>query len=417
MSVLWSAYRLLAPAVGAVAPWGELAAGKEERRWWSERLGRLRPLETSVDAWIHSASLGEAVAAAALRDALRARRAEARFLLTATTRTGRQRLAALEPAVSMAPLDTPQAAAGFFAAVRPARLFLIETELWPQWLLRARRARVPVAVVSARLSPRSARRYGWLGAPLRGLVRELVAVLCQTDEDRARWLSLGARPERTAVAGNLKFDALPEPAADRGQARAARRLDPARPLLVLASLRPGEGGLLAAAWNALPAEARERWQVVAVPRHPQASRSIRIEAENAGVMVVDAGPPPSGAWLWDDRPGVLTGYYVGADAAFVGGTLAAHGGHNPLEPAAAGAAVIVGPHHGAQGPAMEVLEKAGAVLVTSETALPDSLHRLLQEEPRRRQMADAGSRAAHAARGAAGRAVEKLVEWGVWPSA
>src|SRR5256885_1886001 len=83
--------------------------------------------------------------------------------------------------------------------------------------------------------------------------------------DRARWLSLGARPERTAVAGNLKFDALPEPATDRGQARAARRLDPARPLLVLASLRPGEGGLLSGAWNALPAEVRERWQVVAVP--------------------------------------------------------------------------------------------------------------------------------------------------------
>src|SRR5439155_20490357 len=108
-----------------------------------------------------------------------------------------------------------------------------------------------VAVLSARLSAGAARRYGWLGPSFRGLIGGLAAVLCQSEEDRARWLLLGARPERTAVAGNLKFDSLPAAGSDRAAARAARGLDPTRPVLVLGSLRPGEVKILAAACTAL----------------------------------------------------------------------------------------------------------------------------------------------------------------------
>lgn len=415
MSALWSAYRVATLLAGAVAPAAGPFVGPAERMWWRERLGHEIPIEGPVDAWIHAASLGEGVAAGALRDALRARRQTARFLFTATTRTGRERLSGLGALAALAPLDTPQAAAAFFGAVRPARLFLVETELWPRWLLRARRLRVPVAVVSARLSARSAKAYGWLGEPLRALVGGLAAVLCQSEDDRARWLELGARPSHTEVVGNLKFDALPEPAPDRGAARAARGLDSARPLLVLASLRPGEACLLAHAWNALPAETRERWQVVAVPRHPHAAHALRAEAEEAGAVVVAGGAPPPGAWRWDDLPGVLAGYYAGADVAFVGGSLAPLGGHNPLEPAAAGAAVLVGPHTQTQAPAMELLRRANAVTVTDEAGLAGALGRLLEDETERRRRAEAGVAAARGARGASERAARRLADWGLWP--
>ena len=405
------------PLAGVIAPGLKYVVSSEERPWWGERLGRVQLGEAPVDAWIHAASLGEAVAAGALRDALGQHHPEARFLFTATTRTGRARLAKLGAPAALAPLDTPQAVSAFFRAARPRRALMLETELWPEWLVRAGDAGVPVAVVSARLSARSARRYAWLGAPLRSRVSALAAVLCQTEEDRARWLALGAREERTDVVGNLKFDALPEPAPDRGAARAAQGLDPARPLLVLASLRPGEARLLARAWNALPAPARERWQVAAVPRHPHAAKAIRAEAEEAGAMLVAGGSPPAGAWRWDDRPGVLAGYYAGADVAFVGGSLVPRGGHNPLEPAAAGAAVLVGPHMHAQRPAMDLLARSNAVTVVDEAALAGALTVLLEDDAERRRCSAAGLAAARQARGAARRAALRLVEWGVWPPA
>jgi 3-deoxy-D-manno-octulosonic-acid transferase len=412
VSWLWSIYRAATPIAGALAPVAGIFAGAE-RPLWSERLGRLESAPGPVDAWIHSASLGEAVAAQALHDALRAQHPGARCFFTATTRTGRERLGKLG-AAALAPLDTPQAAAAFLGALRPPRLFLLETELWPEWLTRARRNQVAVSVVSARLSARTAERYAWLGAPLRELLKGLTAVLCQSEADRARWLALGARPERTAVIGNLKFDASPAPAADRGAARAALGLDRERPLLVLASLRPGEGRCLATAWNTLAPETRARWQVVAVPRHPQASRAIRTEAEEAGAMVVSGGEPEPGAWRWDDRPGVLAGYYAVAEVAFVGGSLVPLGGHNPLEPAAAGAATIIGPHHESQKPAMDLLVAAQAVLVTREEELAGALRGLLESEAERAPLAEAGLRVAAAARGAAKRAVAQLVEWGAW---
>jgi 3-deoxy-D-manno-octulosonic-acid transferase len=416
MSLLWSLYRAATPIAGVLAPAAGMFAGPE-RPLWSERLGHLGSAPGPVDAWIHSASLGEAVAAQALHDALRAERPTARCFFTATTRTGRERLGKLGAPAALAPLDTPQAAAAFLGALRPPRLFLIETELWPEWLTRARRNQVVVAVVSARLSARTAERYAWLGAPLRDLLQGLTAVLCQTEDDRARWLALGARPERTVVTGNLKFDALPAPASDRGVARAALGLDRRRPLLVLASLRPGEGQRLATAWNALAPETRARWQVVAVPRHPHASRAIRTEAEGAGAMIVTGGSPEPGAWRWDDRPGVLAEYYAAADVAFVGGSLVPLGGHNPLEPAAAGAATLIGPHHESQRPAMELLAAAQAVLVTREETLAGTLRSVLDNEAERTRLAEAGLRVAANARGAAQRAVARLVEWGAWSAA
>lgn len=413
MSLGWSAYRVVSPLAGAIAPVVGAIAGARERALWDERLGRA-PGPRGADAWVHAASLGEAVAAEALVRELRSRRLQVSLRLTATTRTGRERLRALDPAACLAPLDTPQATGRFFEAVRPARLFLVETELWPQWLMRAARDRVPVAVVSARLSRRSARGYRWLGRTFEGLVGGLAAVLCQSEADRDRWLDLGARPERTAVAGNLKFDALPSPAPDRGAARAALGLDPARPLLVLASLRPGEAGVLGRAWRSLSESARAEWQVVAVPRHPAASTRLRTEAMRAGIEVTDVDAPRAGTWRWDDRAGILGRYYAASEVAFVGGSLLPYGGHNPLEPAATGAAVMIGPYHGAQAPAMALLGNSGAVRIAEARNLASLLGALLGDPAERERAGAAALAAARSARGAAARAVDRLEAWGLW---
>jgi 3-deoxy-D-manno-octulosonic-acid transferase len=417
VSLAWAAYRAVAPVLGAAAPAARLFASAGERPLWAERLGRVAAAGP-VDAWIHAASLGEALAVAPLLRGLQGLQTDACFHLTATTIAGRARLAGLGHRHSLAPLDAPQTVARFLASVRPRRLFLIETELWPHWLLCARRTGIPVAVVSARISTRSVGRYARLGAGFRGLVAGLGGVLCQSHADEARWLSLGAPAARTTVVGNLKDDALPGPVADREGARAALGLDPRRPLLVLGSLRPGEVRFLARAWGGLPAPLRAAWQVVAVPRHPRASAELCREAAHAGQALVADAMPADGAWRWDGRLGVLAGYYAAAAVAVVGGTFAPHGGHNPLEPAACGAGVIVGPHHWAQAEGVEALVAAGGGCVAKDAAgLTAALATWLGDGAARARAGAAALAVVRDRRGAADRAVARLAAWDLWPAA
>lgn len=416
MKLAWDAYRLLSPVLGAVAPAARMFASPHERPLWSERMGEVA-LPGGCHAWVHAASLGEARAVPPLLRELERGASGARFALTATTRTGRARLAELGRPVSLAPIDAPQAVRRFLRGVRPERILLLETEIWPHWLLRARRERIPVAVVSARLTERSARRYASLGAGLRELVAGLDAVLCQGPDDERRWLGIGARPERTRVVGNLKSDGLPAPPDDRAAARAACDLDPARAVLVLGCVRPGEARLLAHALAELPAAVRAGWQVVAVPRHERAEAELRAEAAAGGVRAAGEDEPATfEAWRWDARPGVLARYYAAADVAFVGGSLCPWGGHNPLEPAAAGAAVVMGPHHASQLEAVRALERASALWVAAAGApLVAAFTALIGDPAVRATRADAAREAAARERGSAARAVRALEEYGLWP--
>ena len=205
---------------------------------------------------------------------------------------------------------------------------------------------------------------------VRGAGGGLGAVLCQSEADRDRWLALGAPVARTAAIGNLKNDGLPAPVADdRGAARAALGLDPRRPLLTLGNVRPGEGATLAAAWRSLPETIHERWQVAAVPRHPHAAPGVRREIEAAGVKLGHDATAPPGAWRLGRSRGVLASYYCAGEVAVVGGSFGPYGGHNPLEPAACGAAVVAGPHLESQRPAAEALTAAGGLeIVTDDRA-------------------------------------------------
>jgi 3-deoxy-D-manno-octulosonic-acid transferase len=415
VSVLWTAYRVVAPCLGALAPAAELFASPQERPLWAERMGAAR-MPGGCDAWVHAASLGEAAAVPPFLRELHGAARSARFFLTATSLAGRTRLAGTGEASALAPIDSPQATARFFAGVRPARIFLVETELWPHWLMQARRGAQPVAVVSARLSERSVARYRGLGPEFRSLVRGLAAVLCQSESDAERWARIGADPERLRVTGNLKSDGLPRPAEDRAVERAALGLDPLRPLLVLGSLRPGEARALAQAWLRLPEAVRALWQVVAVPRHPAASAELRAEAVDAGVAVSSDGAAP-GSWRWDERTGVLVAWYRAADVAFVGGSLTPFAGHNPLEPAACGAAVLMGAHHASQRDYVRALRSAGALrVVTPGEPLLAALRELLEDDAARARAASAAIIVAQEQRGAAMRTVRALQECGLWPA-
>jgi 3-deoxy-D-manno-octulosonic-acid transferase len=172
---------------------------------------------------------------------------------------------------------------------------------------------------------------------------------------------------------------------------------------------------LARAWRRLPDALRQAWQVVAVPRHPQASAELKAEAARAGQALAASTDDRSGGWFWDDRLGGLNRWYAAGDVAFVGGSLAPWGGHNPLEPAACGAALLMGPHHESQREVVRLLEAAGALTVTrSELEVTAALERLLGDGQARAAAARAALEVARQRRGAARRTVARLEELGLW---
>jgi 3-deoxy-D-manno-octulosonic-acid transferase len=190
------------------------------------------------------------------------------------------------------------------------------------------------------------------------------------------------------------------------------------PLLVLGSLRPGEVGPLARAWQALPTTLRSGWRVIAVPRHPRAASELAAEAARAGQALARSGTPPDGAWGWVERAGVLNAYYAAADVAFVGGSLRPYGGHNPLEPAACGAAVIMGPYYGSQLDAVRALRaRHGIWIAASAQELALALRGLLGDPSLRAAHVAAGLEVVASRRGVAGRVAARLAELGLWGGA
>ena len=184
---------------------------------------------------------------------------------------------------------------------------------------------------------------------------------------------------------------------------------------MLGNVRPGETRLLVRAWRAVPSALRARWQVVAVPRHPRALAQIQAEAIAAGLTAMESAAV-SDAWRWDARLGVLTRWYRAADVAFVGGSLAPYGGHNPMEPAACGAAVLIGPWHAAQREGVRALEAAGGIWCVADVQeLTGALEALLEHGDLRATRAAAALRVAGSERGSAARAAHDLEALGLWP--
>ena len=248
------------------------------------------------------------------------------------------------PAV-IAPLDHPWCVAAALSRVEPVLLALVETELWPSWIAAAKRRRVPVVVVSGRLSDRSFPRYRRVRRLLTPTLRRLDAVGARSDLDAARFVELGVPEERVCVTGDLKLEP-PE-----GVATLATDLVRALsevPVIVAGSTHPGEEepaqiALLACEREGLPAA------LVVAPRHLQRAAQVERELVAAGRRVrrrsrLEGPPLKSGEVLLLDTLGELSAVYAAASVAFVGGTLAPVGGHNLIEPIFAGCPVVFGPH-------------------------------------------------------------------------
>ncbi len=346
-------YRVVAGvALVAYAPVALLRSLRGKRRLGDirGRLGLSKWPDLHGGIWIHAVSVGELGVARNLLAAIRRRRPEERFGVSTTTAAGRElaeRTLAPDASVFAFPFDLAGAVGRALDQARPGLVLLTETEIWPLFLERAQRRGIPVALVNGRISERSLRRYRLVRAFMRQALSRIALFAMQSAEDARRVVELGAPADRVRVTGNLKYD-LPEPApfADAPRLRAAAA---GRPIVAAGSTAEGEDALVLDAWSALPFP---RPLLLLAPRRPErfddaarvcGSRGLRVLRRSGSAPGAASSSGMSDVYILDSI-GELASAYREAAVAFVGGSLVARGGQNPIEAWAAGTTVIAGPH-------------------------------------------------------------------------
>jgi 3-deoxy-D-manno-octulosonic-acid transferase len=362
-------------------------------RHWGERFGLYSTRPQRPVIWLHAVSVGETRAAVPMVTALRARYPSHQILLTHMTPTGRETGEQLFGDGVMRcylPYDFPFAARRFLAHFRPQLGLLMETEIWPNLLQACHDADVPLCLVNARLSEKSARRYARFGKLAHASLRLLSTVAAQTEDDARRLAELGA--ERVSVMGNLKFDIAPAAEQlDLGQ-KFLQRFGSGRTIFLAASTREGEEERIL---NVLRRMEGTHPLTIIVPRHPQRFDEVAGLLEKMGVPYQRRSQDQSiGAdteVVLGDSMGEMFAYYAACDVAFIGGSLSPYGGQNLIEACALGKPVILGPHTWNFAEAAErAVAMGAAVRVADEAEFARELGGLLEDPERRRRMGQAG---------------------------
>ncbi|MCG6928495.1 MAG: 3-deoxy-D-manno-octulosonic acid transferase [Acidobacteria bacterium] len=399
--------------------WKGRRSGKYTRTF-RERMGRL-PVNLNVDGdrsiWIHAVSVGEVLAARTLVPALRERFPGHRVFLSTTTQTGNAvaaRGARDLDGLFYAPFDWPGPVRQALSVLNPELLLLVETELWPNLIHQAHRRGTRVAVVNGRISNRSFGRYRQLRGFLRQVLGEVDLFLMQSPAHAERIRELGAPPDRIQVTGNLKYDAV-DPG--RPPERLVRLLEgqPPRPLWIAGSTVAGEEELVLRAFHRVRERVGDAGFLMA-PRHPERFDAVPPLVEAAGFRCRRRSTLEPGAWgdgevLLLDTLGELARLYALASVVFVGGSLVPSGGHNILEPAAAGKPVVVGPHmENFQEIADQFLSEEALVQVGSPEDLGGAVAELMLDEARRRALGERARGLVERNRGAVGKTTLALSE-------
>lgn len=415
MSPARALYTALLGLVSPLIPlrlWWRSRRQPEYRAHWRERFFGDAPAAPTPTIWIHAVSVGETRAAQPLVRRLLADYPAHRIVLSHMTPTGRataQELFAPHAARVTSvylPYDFPFALRRFLARVRPDFGLVMETELWPNLIAECAGRGLPLLLVNARLSARSARGYRRLGALAREALRSLAAIGAQTEADAQRLRELGA--SRVEVTGNLKFDAAPD-AAQLALGTRLRARWGVRPVLLCASTRDGEE---AAILDALARRAADFLTVI-VPRHPQRFDEVARLAAARGLALqrrsADEAIRADTRIVLGDSMGELFAYYAAADLAFVGGSLLPLGGQNLIEACAVGTPVLIGPHTYNFLEASEQAVAAGAARrATDADDLIAQARTLFADAATRQAMGEAGRRFAGAHAGATARTLALL---------
>lgn len=364
--------------------------GLTTRTYWdrlAQRFGFGCPGHDDGCIWIHAVSVGEVQASAPLVRDLARRFPDRQLLVTTVTPTGAARAQKLfGDSVSHCylPFETPMAVNNFFDATQPHIALIMETEIWPNLYYACGKRRIPLVLVSARISPKSVDGYRKLLPLFRETLSYGIVIAAQTEADADRFRSLGAAPERTTVTGNIKFDIELDPTlSDSGEALRQASF-PNRPVWVAASTHDQEEEMLLAAHRVIRQSVPDALLIL-VPRHPERFLTVRSLLEKSQIPYVcrtdNLACDPGVEVLLGDTMGEVPLFYAASDVAFVGGTLVPIGGHNLLEPASLGKPIIVGTHlFSTQEIADMFIQVGAAILVADERELAQSVLDLFADQ-------------------------------------
>ena len=347
--------------------------------------------------WVHAVSVGEVQAAVPLIHALIDRFPDQKLVVTTVTPTGAARVAALfgnNVEHCYIPFEFPNAIRSFFSSIRPSAAMIMETEIWPNLYRGCGVRKIPLILVSARISPRSISGYRRLLPLIRETLSHGIIIAAQSQVDADRFLELGASPRRTWVTGNIKFDVRLDPDV-AGQGKLLRsELFGVRPVWIAASTHDGEEQKVLQAHRRL-IEQHPDILLVLVPRHPERFHGVRDQIEKQRFSTIsrtaDQSCDPSTEVFLVDTMGEVPLFYAASDIAFVGGSLVPIGGHNLLEPAAHGLPIITGPHlFNAQEIADEFIGRGACRVVANSDELATSVANLIENPVEAREMGAKG---------------------------
>ncbi len=367
-----------------------------------ERLGfggwsRVAPREECV--WIHAASVGEVRGIEPVISAIRRDFPELWIMVTTTSVTGRREVLERRfcETPCLLPLDHPLTMRRIIRKLKPKLVIITETELWPSLFFALAARRVPLMLVNARISHFSFPMYRRFSMFTQATLRCLTKLLVQTNQDATRFLLLGAKREAIEVVGSTKYDRTPADSSetDREQLVSSLGLERSRPCFVAGSVRPTEDASVIAAYL-LAREVIPNLQMVIAPRHPERFELVAELLERYQVPFARRSEGPAQqahSVVLLDTIGELDSIYSIATCAFIGGTLANFGGHNPLEAAAFAVPIIVGPHIGNIRDAVSQLESEQGVLKVSGSAeLADCIIQLCNDPSLRERTGSAAHR-------------------------
>ena len=385
----------------------QIARHGKYRKGFAARMGKVPSYLLSPDSvrhtiWIHAVSVGEVLAVSGLLDQMRHCFPQHRILVSTTTDTGQElaRKRFGDENVFYFPMDFASAIRPYLQALKPELVILAETEFWPNFLRLVHAGGARVAVVNARISDRSwpnYRRFRWA---LGKMLAHIDIFLAQTEEDRKRLESIGAVPDRVRVVGNLKFD-LVLPAVSPPIVESLHRAlaaEHAAPVIVCGSTVEDEEPALLKAFENLRVS-HPRAVMLLAPRHPERFNVVANLLKDLTMPFCRrslwAGEPLAGGVLLVDTIGELSALYALGDIAFVGGSLVPRGGHNIIEPAQHGVAIVIGNHYENFRDIVNLFLARDAVHVVTLAELPLTLMHLLDHDAERRAL---GQRAAETMR-------------------
>ncbi len=377
------------------------------RKRWKEHFGLFSFENRGKTIWVHAVSVGESLAAIPIIRRLMKEHPEFAIVVTTTTPTGADRInSMLGDSVThlYSPYDLPWVVNRFLKKINPCLTVIMETELWPNFIHYSRRKNVPVVVVNARLSARSAHRYAHLPIPThRMLIKPVSCFACQNQGDAERFIELGATEDKVAVTGSIKFDLQLPANIDSKTHEIFAPWDNAEFIWVAGSTHSGEDEPILAAHRTLLEEGINA-KLILVPRHPERFDSVSELVEQRGFNVArrsqtEGFTADSDVFVCDSM-GEMMYCYKAAHVAFVAGSLIERGGHNPLEPAALSKPVVSGKNVFNFADVYKNMTQAGAAILVSEEDLAETLMMLHRSEEKRQLMGKAGLSVVESNRGA-----------------